>query len=134
MKMFAYGLNTNISNMANRCPAAKSLGIATLPYHRLMFSYCANVVPALHHNVEGVLWEISKECLRALDNLEGYPHYYGRKNATVLHEGKKVQTMVYYMNGDAQYAPPGDGYLEACYQGYVDHGVRVGQLLEAIKD
>ena len=98
MKYFAYGMNTNLSQMAQRCPKAKSLGAATLMGHEFRFSRHADIIENPDYITQGVLWEITDECERSLDALEGFPDYYLKKMVTVIHNNKPVETMVYYMN------------------------------------
>lgn len=83
MLYFAYGMNTNTDEMAYRCPGAASLGHARLIDHVFRFAYHADVVPCMGSYVDGVLWNISDQDLASLDQLEGYPAYYGREQVRV---------------------------------------------------
>ena len=74
---FAYGMNTNQDEMAYRCPGAHSLGHARLIDHAFRFAVHADVVPCEGSYVDGVLWSITDQDLDHLDQLEGYPTYYG---------------------------------------------------------
>lgn len=132
MKYFAYGMNTNLAQMAKRCPAAVSLGAAVLPNYEFRFACHADVLENDKMDVEGVLWDITDNCLASLDRLEGYPHYYLRKWVTVIHEGIQVQALVYYMAGFNQDSMPSDYYLEMLYEGYFEHGVDTCQIEEAL--
>ena len=131
MLYFAYGMNTNVAGMAQRCPAAISLGRAQLLGHRFRFAGPADVQRDRRYHVEGVLWDISDECLRALDVLEGYPYFYDRKWARVRWQDQELQAMVYYMQPGNQNAPPSSGYFEMLLEGYEEHGVSTHQLWEA---
>jgi hypothetical protein len=128
MLYFAYGMNTNSQGMAHRCPAAVSFGRATLEGHRFRFAGPADVQRDRHSDVEGVLWDITEECLAALDRLEGYPHFYDRKWARVWFQGQEVQALVYYMQPGNRNAPPSDGYFDMVLEGYREHGVSTHQL------
>jgi len=132
MKYFAYGMNTNRSQMATRCPKAQSLGQALLPEHEFRFSVHADIIPNPDFDTEGVLWEITEDCERALDALEGFPNYYEKKIVSVLHEGQWVEAMTYYMTGDFPDSYPSDGYLAMLYQGYAEHGVDESQIDESL--
>jgi len=41
-------------------------------------------------SVEGELWEVSDECLKGLDKVEGVPHLFQRRQIT-LEDGQQVQ-------------------------------------------
>ena len=58
MLYFAYGMNTNRSEMAQRCPGALSLGHARLVDRIFRFATHADVVKCRGSYVDGVLWTI----------------------------------------------------------------------------
>lgn len=129
---FAYGMNTNLSSMASRCPAAVNLGYARLLDHDFRFATHADVVPARNSYVDGVLWKITDSCLHSLDLTEGYPYYYDRVTQKVLTDSGIVDALVYRMqpgNPDAQPAP---SYFAMCVEGYHENQVPNGQLLHAL--
>jgi len=130
---FAYGLNTNLDSMGNRCPAALSLGHAILPNYQYRFSRHADVVPDPDSDVQGVLWDITEDCLESLDILEGYPDYYERKTVDVLHGGQVKQALVYYMTPGLADAPPSQGYLDMVVEGFQQHGVDTKQIFDALE-
>jgi gamma-glutamylcyclotransferase (GGCT)/AIG2-like uncharacterized protein YtfP len=132
MKYFAYGMNTNKAQMAVRCPKAQSLGRAILPEHEFRFSVHADVIPDPEFNTEGVLWEITPECEKALDALEGYPTYYLKKIVTVEYNETFVKAMVYYMTGDLPDSYPSDGYLNMLMEGYREHDVDNRQIYSSL--
>ena len=131
MLYFAYGMNTNVAGMAQRCPAAVSFGRAQLLGHRFRFAGPADVQVNRFCRVDGVLWDITSECLRALDILEGYPYFYNRKWATVELDGERCEAMVYYMQPGNKNAPPSSGYFSMLLEGYEEHGVSTHQLWAA---
>lgn len=128
---FAYGMNTNLHSMASRCPKAKSLGYAILEDYRFRFAHHADVVPDLYNRVDGVLWELTEDCLRSLDRLEGYPFYYDRKLVTVesADTAIKHQAWVYYMQPGHADSDPSDSYVEMLLEGYTDHNVPTKQIV-----
>jgi gamma-glutamylcyclotransferase (GGCT)/AIG2-like uncharacterized protein YtfP len=128
---FAYGMNTNISGMKIRCPRARSLGAAMLPNYRFRFSGPADVVSDPSRDTDGVLWELTDECLAALDRLEGYPTYYTRFIVKVLHNGDFVDAWVYQMTPGHLDSAPSDSYWDCLTEGYRDHGVSTIQMLLA---
>lgn len=128
MKYFAYGANTNIMAMAQRVPYAQLLGAASLLDCRFRFALHADVVPAPGQKVQGVLWEITEECLALLDNFEGFPHYYGRREAIVLFNNEIDTAIIYYMQPGYQDHEPNDAYFQLCLEGYLENSVDATQL------
>jgi gamma-glutamylcyclotransferase (GGCT)/AIG2-like uncharacterized protein YtfP len=132
MKYFAYGMNTNLSQMANRCPKAQSLGKAVLYGHEFRFARHADIIENPEYNTHGVLWEITPDCEMALDALEGYPTYYLKKIVNIFYNGNIVKAMVYYMTGENIDEYPSDGYLEMLMEGYQEHGVDNRQIYSSL--
>ncbi len=128
MKYFSYGMNTNLGSMAMRCPKAKSLGAAVLPHYAFEFKSFATVVPDMDNAVHGVLWEITDECEKSLDRLEGYPIYYGKINVWVEHEGEMVPCMTYLMYPEEELDYPSDSYVDMLTEGYTSHGINIDQI------
>jgi hypothetical protein len=52
-------MNTNLDQMAARCPGAVCLGPAWIMDYALVFRYCADIEPAVGNWCDGVLWEIT---------------------------------------------------------------------------
>ena len=123
----AYGMNTNLSSMATRCPAAQSLGKITLPGHKLAFKYFCDIESAVDREIECVLWNIT-------DATEGYPDFYGKKEVDVTHNGRKIRAMIYYMTGRDQPAQPSESYLNMVTQGYSEHNINIMQLVTALEE
>ena len=111
-----------------RCPGAKSLGAATLPHYAFEFKSFATVTPKMGHNVEGVLWEITDECEKSLDRLEGYPIYYGKIIVWVEYNGEMVPCMTYLMYPEEELNYPSDSYVDMLTEGYTAHGINVDQI------
>ena len=132
MLYFAYGMNTNRGQMAQRCPAAQSLGKATLYGHEFRFARHADIIENPDFVTHGVLWEITPECELSLDALEGYPTYYLKKQVNVFHNGRAVECMVYYMAGEQIDENPSNGYLEMLFEGYQEHNIDTRQIYESL--
>ena len=130
---FGYGMNTNLTGMAGRCPGAVSLGHAVLPNHEFRFAVHADVLENKEMNVDGVLWEINRKHLRSLDMLEGYPFYYDRKVVEVIHNGAIKRALVYYMQPGNLDNMPAQSYLDMLCEGYEENKVPLTQLKSAIK-
>ena len=130
--MFSYGMNTNLAQMARRCPQATSLGAAVLPGFRFEFKHFATVVPDVTQDSHGVVWEISDDCEAALDVLEGFPVYYNKQLVTVLIDGVPHTAMTYLMYPDEPLGLPSNSYYNLVADGYEDHGISLAQLNLAI--
>ena len=132
MLYFSYGMNTNLDQMASRCPTAKSLGMAALPNYRFEFKRHATVESDPGKTAYGVLWDITKRDEKSLDMLEGYPIYYNKRMVTVLHEGKQLTAMTYLMYPDERLHMPANSYYQMLEEGYQEHGVPVSQIERAL--
>lgn len=122
---FAYGMNTNVTEMNNRCPNAVSLGRCILPNFELKFRHHADIDLVPGSAMEGVLWEITPDCENALDRLEGYPYYYNKIDVVLL-DGSVA--MAYIMNSKGPEVAPSVGYDRCLYEGYMAHGLDVDNL------
>ena len=132
MKYFSDGMNTNLAQMARRCPMAVSLGAAVLPGFRFEFKQFATVIPDVETDTDGVVWEISDDCEDALDILEGFPKFYTKQLVTVLLNGKPTTAMTYLMYPDEVLNLPSNSYYNLVADGYEDHGISLDQLNDAI--
>jgi len=79
MLYLSYGMNTNVEQMASRCPDAISLGRVDIPDHRLVFRGVADIEYSPGDVLQTVMWWITDDCELALDMLEGFPTFYGKK-------------------------------------------------------
>ena len=132
MKYFAYGMNTNLDQMASRCPGATSLGPAWLDDYEFVFRTHADIVKSPGSICYGVLWDITPEHLQALDALEGYPYYYTRFRVKVNLGDHSVYALTYQMNDQSYIQEPGVGYLQMVTEGYEQNGVPTTQIDRAI--
>lgn len=130
----AYGMNTNLSSMATRCPQARSLGRVVLKNHKLTFKNFCDVVKQKGANVECALWSITDACEQSLDRLEGYPHFYKKKEVSVDHDGRTIRAMIYYMTDSFHLGLPGQGYLDMVTAGYKEHSISVTQIIKALEE
>ncbi len=130
----AYGMNSNLTSMAYRCPAAKSLGTVKLAGHKLAFKYFCDAVVDPDSEMDCVLWNITDACERSLDATEGYPDFYGKKEVDVLFNGRKLKAMIYYMSGTDSPAMPSESYLNMVVQGYSEHKINISQIVTALEE
>ena len=132
MKYFAYGMNTNLAEMERRCPTAVSLGAAWIEDYEFVFRTHADIEESPGSICYGVLWDISKADLKALDMLEGYPYYYTRFRVRVNLGDHFVYALTYQMNDQTYIQEPGRGYLEMVTEGYQQNAVPTNQIDRAI--
>ncbi len=132
MLYLAYGMNTNIDQMASRCPNAVSIGRVDIPDHRLVFRGVADIEECLGNVLQTVMWDITSACEDALDMLEGYPTFYTKKYLNVEIGRKTYVAMIYQMVGDRlDYSTPSRYYQNMLEEGYQDHGLELNQIYEA---
>ena len=123
----AYGMNTNLASMAQRCPKAMSLGKVMLPDHTFKFKHHADAEYARNRVMECALWAITDECEKSLDSLEGYPYYYDKKTVQVSWHGKSIDAMIYFMTNTFDMpAKPSQSYLDMVIRGYHQHEMNTG--------
>lgn len=133
MKYFSYGMNTNLDQMARRCPTATSLGAAVLPGFRFEFKQFATVEADINSNVDGVLWELQPSDEASLDILEGYPVYYNKQMVDVIIDGKTVTAMTYLMYPEEKLSYPSQNYVDLLSEGYLAHGIDLDQIYSAVE-
>ena len=129
MKYFAYGMNTNLDEMAARCPGAVCLGPAWITDYALVFRYFADIEPEAGNWCDGVLWEITDDNLAALDRLEGYPYHYTRFTVVVHTDRGSDTALVYQMTDQSYEQPPSGHYYRMVAEGYVQNSVPTDQLV-----
>ncbi len=144
MLYFAYGSNMERHHMKQRCRSAKFVAAARLQDHELNFTGTSTMwgggVADLNATkgkvVEGVLWEISEADLKALDEYEGYPKLYVRRNVEVeAFDGRKLEAFAYFMVRPGTYKAPSRRYLRLLVSGAEEHGLSDEYVmrLESIK-
>ena len=130
-------MNTNIGEMSSRCPKAINLGRCTLKGFELKFRLHADIDQVDGSEMEGVLWDITEDCERALDRLEGYPYYYDKVEvvvnpATLVDTMTHIVAMAYIMNTKGQEEAPSTGYEDCLIEGYTANGLNVDKLTTKI--
>jgi gamma-glutamylcyclotransferase len=139
MLYFAYGSNLDWSQMRERCPSSRFVGIAVLRDHKLAFtrkSICRNcgvadVVAGHGRNVWGVVYEIDESDVCKLDKSEGFrpgreKNSYFRRECLVLMDGdahRPIVVSAYF--ADPQLNPP---LPNAEYKNLILAGARHWQL------
>ena len=80
----------------------------------------ANIVPSKGDVVWGGLFQIAEDCLRLLDEYEGYPYFYDRKQLNVQGDENEVSKAVAYFRTGRIIAKPSDEYRAVILQGAMD--------------
>ncbi len=135
---FAYGMNTNLDEMSSRCPKAINLGRCTLKGFELKFRLHADIDQVAGSEMEGVLWDITADCERALDSLEGYPFYYDKIEVVVIQDKPNSNghthslAMAYIMTSKGDEQSPSLHYEDCLIEGYTANGLDVDKLTNKI--
>ena len=121
----AYGSNMNREQMSVRCPDAKVVASSYLPDWQLKMPHYANIEPRQGGKVPVLIWEISEEDERKLDDYEGYPRSYDKRELTINIDGKMVAALAYVMTDsyrNRQDIEAYPGYEDRIQQGYLESG------------
>ncbi|MCA3313272.1 MAG: gamma-glutamylcyclotransferase [Roseomonas sp.] len=148
---FAYGSNTDALDWRAWCartghdPAAlRPIGTGILPDARLAFDFFGkgrgggvlNFQPRLGGYVEGVVLEISEAGWRALDQKEGAPNAYQRRQRhIILPDGQVLEAIAYQVIPERQqgHVAPPLAYLNAVRRGFAAHGLHPHPLEAAAR-
>jgi gamma-glutamylcyclotransferase (GGCT)/AIG2-like uncharacterized protein YtfP len=126
MNYFGYGSNMNLDHMRRLCGwHFRVLGAARLKDFELGADLrgFATIHDRKDSVVLGVLYEIDQECLDILDEFEGYPDVFSRREVNVEDmAGKKYVTWVYIEPAD-QFLPKGirEEYIRRAVAGAVEN-------------
>jgi hypothetical protein len=123
--------------MTMRCPKAINLGSCTLQGFELKFRLHADIDQVEGSEMEGVLWDITEDCERALDRLEGYPFYYDKVEIIVIpdkpvNNNTRILAMAYVMASKGPEELPSNGYEQCLIDGYTANGLDVDKLTAKI--
>ena len=80
----------------------------------------ANIVQSKGNVVWGGLFQIAEDCLRLLDEYEGYPYFYDRKQFNVKDNEHEISKAVAYFRTGRIIAKPSDEYRAVILQGAMD--------------
>lgn len=129
----AYGSNLNLRQMARRCPTAKPIDTGMLKDYQLTFWGVATIEKEIGAETPVGIWEITPSDEIALDRYEGYPHLYSKETVTVTTKKGDVDAMVYVMN-EGQPMMPNQSYYGTIEEGYMDVGLDLTYLHEALEN
>lgn len=122
MIYFAYGANLDRARMRSLCPESRFVGPGRLLRYVIQFvadtpglGGVATLAPDTTGHVFGLLYLITWQDLAALDESEGWPRKYDRRNIDVSSlEGSRdfLTAMTYYHMPPLLPTPPKPEYLE----------------------
>jgi gamma-glutamylcyclotransferase (GGCT)/AIG2-like uncharacterized protein YtfP len=148
---FAYGSNTDAEDWRDWCarhqrdPAAiRPIGPGILPDARLAFDFFSpsrgggalNFQSRLGGFIEGVVLEVSEAGWRMLDQKEGAPHAYQRRERhIILPDGQALEAIAYQVVPERQqgFVAPPAAYLQAVQRGFAAHGLHPEPLVAAAR-
>ncbi len=136
MLYFAYGSNLNHNQMKNRCSGAKYVKKHILRGRKLCFSHKtnhsiyghANIVKDKKSEVQGALWNITRNDENELDVYEGVDYNYYQKEYFTLN-GKKV---LVYIQKKYHLQKPNSSYLHTIIEGYKNCFLDIKKLKKII--
>lgn len=128
MMYFAYGSNMNLGQMKARCPGAKKIANCRLDGYEICFPRksfsregrgVASICKKNGSHVEGVLFELTHSGLESLDEYEGVPESYTRRQVTVLINDKTLVNAETYVANPMEGCPfkPSKSYMEIIIYG-----------------
>lgn len=135
----AYGSNLNVEQMAKRCPTAKIYSRGFVEDYRLafkggVFNGYLTIEPNKGSKVPIVAWNINELDEMSLDNFEGYPKLYMKKDLSFkLDDGTIEKGFSYIMNDGFNYKLPTETYLNTVEKGYKDFNFDYNEIVEAYK-
>lgn len=136
MLYIAYGSNMNLEQMDYRCPNSYVVGNGKLKGWKLVFNVHADVVRTDNEDdsVPVVVWNIADNDWKNLDMYEGYPSYYVKETVNVILENGKNEKAIVYVMADNRKGirRPTKGYFECIETGYIENGIDVEYLYNAL--
>lgn len=132
---FAYGSNISMTQMRRRCPNAKPMFKATLFNARMEFRKYADVAYEQKKRsfVKGVVYEVTKSDIKALDKYEGFPTFYKKVRCIVEGPCNKLhEAFMYKMQPDVRDLElPSKSYLDVISEGYFEWNMSTMPLSKA---
>ncbi len=129
---FSYGSNLKFTQLKKRCPSAEIFSKAKKHNHKLCFPIVskkrenmgvASIKRSRGNAVEGVIYRISNNDLKALDKFEANGHRYARKKVFVYISKSKIMLVWTYVaiSDHLENHPPSDSYLALIISGAKEH-------------
>ncbi len=133
----AYGSNCSLSQMDYRCPNSYVVCNGKLKGFKLVFNFHADVIRTDNENdfVPVVVWNIADSDWLRLDMYEGYPSYYVKETVNVILDNGKIEKATVYVMAENRkgVCPPEKTYFDCICKGYMENGIDVEYLYDALK-
>ena len=137
---FAYGSNLDIDQMEDRCPGAELVYAATMDGYQIIFTGhsrrrsggVATIVKRKDATVEGLVFSLTADDVRALDACEGAPFVY-RRIEFEMQEDDRVRPCITYMHRDTDMVAPSHVYYRQIRRAYEDNNFNVAPLHKAVE-
>jgi hypothetical protein len=126
MLYFAYGSNLDVPQMNYRCPKAEPLGAAYFPNWKLVFRGVADIEPEDGAMLPVGIWDVTDDCLIALDRYEGV--------SSGLYRRVFINGMLTYRMNNNGISAPSNNYFNSILRGYDDFGLDKSYLFDARHD
>lgn len=141
----AYGSNLHIRQMKERCPQARIIGTAVMEDYQLLVrrgdsGAYLTIEPKEGYSVPVGVWAVEPEDEAALDEYEGFPRLYEKKEMQLpvtlreTGETKDCRAFFYVMYQEYPLGSPTEEYKETCRQGYRDFGFDEAVLEAALTE
>jgi len=130
---FAYGRNTNLRDMAQRCPSARLLGPAWIDGYRFCWRTWGDIEFAPDDYTIGVLWELDDQELSRLDHYEHFPDKYFRQRVIAKTSQQEYVSWAYMMVNQGQESLPHEEYRTALFEGYAENDISTDQMEQGFK-
>lgn len=132
---FSYGSNLNVWQMSRRCPSARK--IKPLPVYgaRLVFRGVADIQITDNPDdvILGGLWRITRGNETTLDRYEGVDsHLYTKEYFYLRNKSRHYFPVLYYRMTSSGIFPPSQHYLDSIVEGYLDFGLDLTKLDQAL--
>lgn len=132
--LFAYADDTNFNVMLEHCPDAHFVGTATLRGHELIFRGVADYTPSRGHDLKGALWLMTECELLSLKQKDYTPGIYTADTVSVIRDnGESVEAQAFNARHCFSIHSPSKTYRDQIVQGYIDCGIPLQQLNDAIR-
>jgi gamma-glutamylcyclotransferase len=131
MLYFSYGTNMDPVGMRERAPGAKPLGAARLGGWRLTFTADApdtgygvpHVEPDENDEVWGVLWDVTEDDMKSLDEYEGVGVSAYVRDMVAVSRGDEVVEAITYLAQAHSYQQPSKEFVEQIVRGAEAHNL-----------
>jgi len=117
--------------MQERCPNSKFIRKAFLKDYTFVYDgyskkrkgAVANIIESPGRIVWGCLYDITEDNIKKLDEKEGYPYSYKKKDVPVFDDDGNVYTAIVYLRTGREHGTPSKDYRNTVLEGARDCGL-----------